>query len=388
MPYVTVYKHPKEHELTWDEVFNNIVSRDRTMDDSDRSGTITRLVKSFSGALNFREIISAFQNFNEKYASIDDVTKLYQSFQIPKKTGGFRQIDAPTGTLKMAQRELAEILAKDCHLLYHTAAFAYVPGRNIVAACRCHARAQSNWFLKTDLSGFFPSTTPEFVMRMLNQIYPMSEILKLPEGKEAVEKALSIGFLNGSLPQGSPLSPMLTNIIMIPIDHAIMNYCYKHCLIYTRYADDMHISGKEKFPYRRVISDLENIFRQFGAPYRIKPEKTHFGSVRGKNWMLGLMLNGQYNVTVGYRNKKTFRAKCANFILDEQSGKPWNKEKTNRLMGLVAYYKMVEESYFSELINRMNKKWNIDFMVMLRRKDFELDDDFVWRLLENRNFPW
>jgi hypothetical protein len=133
--------------------------------------------------------------------------------------------------------------------------------------------------LKIDFSNFFGSTTKDFAMKQLQNIFPMSEIMRWDEGREAVSKALDLAFLHGGLPQGTPISPMLTNIIMIPIDFQLsrmLNTSSPH-MVYTRYADDILISSRYDFKYTDIIDKIKNALKSFDAPFIIKPEKRDMG---------------------------------------------------------------------------------------------------------------
>ena len=58
----------------------------------------------------------------------------------------------------------------------------------------------------------------EWVLHMFSMVFPFSEVMKDEKGKAELTKALELGFLDGGLPQGTPLSPTVTNIMMIPVD--------------------------------------------------------------------------------------------------------------------------------------------------------------------------
>jgi retron-type reverse transcriptase len=165
--------------------------------------------------------------------------------------------------------------------LYHTTAFAYVRGRSTIDAIKRHHYNESKWFLKLDFSNFFGSTTPEFVLEMLSLIFPFSEITKKREGVIALKKALSLCFLNNGLPQGTPISPFITNIMMLPIDHKLSNSLRNfdsRRFVYTRYADDLLISCKIDFDKESVQKFVNDTLSEFKAPFTIKPEKTRYGS--------------------------------------------------------------------------------------------------------------
>lgn len=375
MIYVTKMQVRKPYQVSWEDVLFDEVNIEKLLASTANervTATYTRKMwptKELLDKTPVNHYIRLLENFNRTYEELfkQDRKTLYHHFEIPKKTGGWRPIDAPEAHLQLALRELARILTKEMHVLYHTSAFAYVPGRSTVQCMQKHQANNSKWFLKTDFSGFFPKTTLEFTMKMLEKIYPTSEICKVPEGREALEKALSLGFLNGGLPQGTALSPVLTNMFMIPIDHALFNYFANAKIVYTRYADDMFISAQEKFPWEKAVKHIREVLAEFDAPYLLKDEKTRFGSSAGSNWNLGLMLNKDNDITVGYRTKKYFKAALTNLILDTKHGKPWDVGDVFELNGKLSYYKMVEPQYFANLVKRSEEKWKVSFVDILKQ---------------------
>ena len=371
MYYITIRQHQKPVQLKFEDVLFGKVTANMLNSESDRTGTITRAVneipQDYRDKVNVPYIVNWLKQFNERNARLFEADResLYRHYKIPKKTGGWRPIDEPCPELQNALGELASFLQNECGVLYHTAAFAYIKDRCIVDAVRKHADFKSNWFLKTDVSGFFPSTTLEFTMRMISMVFPLCLIVETEEGKEALTKAISLGFLNDGLPQGTKLSTFITTALMIPIDHKLFGEFAGRKMVYTRYADDMHISAQENFPYKKMVQLIQDTFAQFGAPYRIKPEKTHYGNVNGSNWLLGLMCNGNHEITVGYRTKKYAKAAICNFVLDTLNGKPLDLDDVQHLSGQLSYYRMIEKDYFNKIIQRANEKWhtNVDELI-------------------------
>lgn len=376
MIYITTMQHRKPRQITWEDVIaDKMVFNDFANDKSNSTATITRkyegtedILKEAVRMINVDGMINWLKRFNQQNEELfkADRKSLYNSFKIPKATGGFRQIDAPCDKLQDALRTLVNFIRDDCCVLYHTSAFAYVTGRSIVDCLRKHQKNESNWYLKTDFSGFFPNTTIDFTMKMLKMVFPLSEICKSIEGETELTKAISLGFLNGGLPQGTVLSPMLTNCFMIPIDHKLFNeFAHRH-IVYTRYADDMHISAQENFPYKEAIKMIQGVLKEFDAPWILKPEKTHYGNRKGRNWTLGLMVNANNDITVGYRNKKYFKAALCSFILDTKKHNYWDIADVNHLRGQLSYYTMVEPDYFNKIIEQQNSKWNVDVKEMFK----------------------
>lgn len=368
MPYITV-PITKTYQISFDDILYGISQEEYEKKTSNTFDTRTAYrVKTPDRLLNnidFPAMIVALESFNEKYRQLiatEDKSTLYHSFKIPKRSGGLRQIDAPIDDLMQALRELKFIFEKKLFASYHTCAFAYVRGRSTIDAVKRHQRNNSKWFLKLDYHNFFGSTTPEFVMNMLSQIFPYNEVLKSQRGKDALDKALSLCFLNGGLPQGTPISPTITNLMMIPIDHAIAKYAREHSphLTYTRYADDILLSSDLKFSWNNVQNDIIEIVNKFNAPFSLNTAKTRFGSSAGRNWNLGVMLNKDNQITVGHNKKKVFKAMLFQFCSDYKNGNPWSVDDVQHLQGLKSYYEMVEGDTIKTIIKTYSQKMNMD----------------------------
>lgn len=214
-------------------------------------------------------------------------------------------------------------------------------------------------------------------MGMLSVIYPFALIMQDPfGGHEALSDALKIAFLRNGLPQGSPLSPWLTNVMMIPFDHLLsrkIRHGFKmkdgitRDFTYTRYADDITISCYLSFDYMEMQDVIKNILAYIHAPFTLNEEKTHYGNRHSsKNWVLGLMWNQNNEITVGWRNIKTFKIMMSNYIRCKKENTPWTIEDVQELNGLISYYKMVEKDKIKALISKANNKYHVDVMAMIK----------------------
>lgn len=375
MPYITVRQTQRTHQVTFEDILFDRVPFKNNDARTSNGGTVTFLVDrqktidAHRRLVNIQDLIRSLNAFNEACAdliAVEDKSTLYRTFHIPKKSGGYRQINEPCPDLMNALRALVSLFEDRFNALYHTSAFAYVKGRCTIDAVRRHQKNRSRWFLKTDFSDFFGSTTQEFLYSMLSRIFPFSEVVQSRTGAEALRKALSICFLNGGLPQGSPASPMLTNLMMIPIDHTLCNELIRQGYIYTRYADDILISGRGSFDHQEMCRYIEGVLANFNAPFRIKPQKTRYGSSAGRNWNLGVMLNSQNEITIGRRNKEYLKAACNSYVNDKQKNTPWDYHDVNVLLGKISYYRMVEPDYIKGFIDHFNQKKGVNLMRMLR----------------------
>ena len=249
----------------------------------------------------------------------DDMSGFYRHTQIPKKGGdGWRPIDIPCKELSDAQRELQAILKSMMLADHHNAAHAYIEKRSTYTANEVHTKGHmytiyvkneqgdsvathaiypNNFAAEFDFHGFFPSSTFEFVTNMFSVVYPFALIWEKQEGKDVLTQALKICFLNNGLPQGTPISPWISNVMMIPFDHILskslrkrqMNNGQELQFTYTRYADDIKISCYKSFDYREIESLIKSVLTQVGATFTLNEAKTRYGNRNSSSsWWLGL----------------------------------------------------------------------------------------------------
>lgn len=374
MYYITVKQPPMYHQMSLEEFLFNVEVKPLVLNPNmtnTRTYETEEISDRFLRTISLNRLIRKLRNFNNTYGALKerDRHELYREFYIPKKSGGLRKINAPEPELMDALRALKTIFELDFGALYHTSAFAYIKHRSTLDAIKRHQTNESKWFGKYDLSNFFGSTTPEFVMKMFSMVFPFSEVIKTDEGRRELENALELAFLDGGLPQGTPVSPLITNIMMIPIDFELARGLreYNHQrFVYTRYADDFLISSKYSFSFREIESYLVGVLRDFGAPFTIKPEKTRYGSSSGANWNLGVMLNKDNEITVGHKKKRQFQAMLTSYVKDRANGKPWDKNEIQIMEGHRNYYRMVEKDTIDAMVKHLGEKLNVDIVSLIK----------------------
>ena len=374
MIYITVRQSPMYHQMTLEEFLFETETQPSLMNDNTtntRTYEVESLSRHFLSKLHLDHLIGKLTTFNQETANLREVPRhdLYHTFYIPKKSGGLRKIDAPNPELMDTLRKLKTIFEDDFNALYHTSAFAYVRKRSTVDAVKRHQYNESKWFGKYDLSNFFGSTSPEFVEKMFSMIFPFSEVMKNPEGKEQLTTALSLAFLDGGLPQGTPISPIITNLMMIPIDFTLskkLRQFEKQKFIYTRYADDFLISSRYDFDFKKIENLIVDTLRSFNAPFSIKSSKTRYGSSSGSNWNLGVMLNRENKLTIGYKKKRQFQAMLASYVMDKQNGVNWDLNDVQVLEGYRNYYRMIEGDTIDKIVEHIGKKFKVNIVRMIK----------------------
>jgi len=364
MPYITIKQPPKFYQMTFEDIMAGIDDLSKYVMPNvtnTRTYWVDRPNAELLEKTNVSRMVELLNAFNQSKEAlfVQNRASLYHTFHIPKSSGGLRRIDAPLPELMNALRELKTIFETQMFALYHTTAFAYVRGRSTIDAVKRHQRNESKWFLKLDFADFFGSTTPIFVLEMLSLMFPFSEIVKTQYGRGELEKALSLCFLNNGLPQGTPISPFLTNTMMVAVDHKISNSLRNfdnRRFVYTRYADDLLISCKIDFDKDLVQKLVIDTLAEFNAPFSIKREKTRYGSSAGRNWNLGLMLNSDNQITIGHKRKKEFKAMLDNYMRDRLTENRWGLHDIQVLGGLISYYRGVEKDYIDHVISKCGEK--------------------------------
>ncbi len=274
-----------------------------------------------------------------------DFSDRYETFTIPKASGGVREITAPLPALRDAQRQVLKIITKQCKFLPHNAAHGFTKNRNPKTALQVHQANKSKWFLKMDIKDFFPSCTGSALQKALRETYPFYQL-----NSTARIMLVNLATKNERLPQGSPLSPLFANMIMLPVDIALTEYCKENKLIYTRYADDIMISSREHFNPGRTIIDVQTVLEQHG--FNLNHDKSRYGSSAGRNWNLGLMYNEAGDITVGHQKKKLVKNMVHNFTTKPEEQTQENKYK---LLGIVGYCAYIEPDYFKPYLSRIQQ---------------------------------
>ena len=173
----------------------------------------------------------------EKPAVPDLNDPLYQIFRIPKKTGGFRIIEAPREDLKLKQRTALQTLQFTLRVSPFSHAFHFK--RSIATMAEHHVGKP--YVLAFDLSDFFPSVTEELFRKNIEDHYGAKK--GKVKRKRDIEANLGIcfhDFQDGKgvrLPQGAPTSPLVANALLYRFDWRCAWFAFGKQVEYSRYAD-------------------------------------------------------------------------------------------------------------------------------------------------------
>ena len=373
LTYVAASNEAAKTQLSFDDLFNpdGTLKSLENIPVYDKDVTYThRTIKTNAIRPEYLEYINRKNTvFNARFATRlaayrgQNMQQHYETFTIPKHSGGWRTINAPKEELKELQRDIKDYL-ENAGVNPHTAAYAYVKHRSAKDAVIRHQRTEHTCYLKLDFSDFFGSCNKQTIMRSLTQI-PFFACMSI----QTLNDMLHVAMLNNGLPQGTPLSPWLTNQIMLPYDFEIAKTCNSRAITYTRYADDMLFSADNKTALQAAIRVVREIIA--GTNLKINNDKTRISTIYGKNWNLGLMTNKDNEITVGWRNKERARATIHNFILAPNSIAP---QQASEILGKWQYYHQIEPEYFDNLLNKYSTQagYNVKDALIKRIKGLEV----------------
>jgi RNA-directed DNA polymerase len=197
----------------------------------------------------------------------------YRSFKIKKRSGGNRDIDVPFPALLECQYWIYENILSKIKLNY--CAHGFAKKKSIVTNAKIHLNQSE--LLKIDLEEFFPSISKNRIIAMFYRFgYP----------SEVAFSLASFCCLNECLPQGAPTSPVISNIIAMKLDNRILAFAKKFKLKYTRYADDLAISG-DQLP-AKFIDYITKIIEDEG--FKVNTSKTQLHKKKGKRILTGISI--------------------------------------------------------------------------------------------------
>lgn len=234
------------------------------------------------------------------YANPTLCKKRYTSFTIKKKSGTNRTIHAPVKGLKSILRALNFVL--QCMYQPHEAAKGFVLDSSIVDNAKMHVG--KHYVLNLDLKDFFYSFDRNRV-----KIGFMYEPFNLNGDREPLAFLLASlcthpleidGKLKNVLPQGSPTSPTLTNILCKKLDHRLNGLAKRFGITYTRYADDITFSSTHNVFADEVFNkELRRIIEE-DQKLMINPGKTRLQKAGYRQEATGLIVNDKVNVRRRY----------------------------------------------------------------------------------------
>lgn len=250
----------------------------------------------------------------------------YQRFEIPKKTGGSRLISAPMPRLKRLQYWILDHLL--LRLPVSEQAHGFVSGRSILTNAQPHLNQAV--VLNLDLQDFFPSIGYPRVKGLWLKLGYNDEVATLLS-LLCTEAECSEVELDGQryfiqaplrrLPQGSPCSPAISNLICRHLDARLQGLARKRGFVYTRYADDLTFSSPQTDQITALLHGIHEIVTSEG--FVLHPQKTRIMRRGSRQEVTGLVVNER--LSIPRRERKRFRALLYQIKRDGLGSQHWQQ---------------------------------------------------------------
>jgi RNA-directed DNA polymerase len=183
--------------------------------------------------------------------------------EIPKLGGGVRILGIPTVIDRMIQQAINQVLSPIYEPTFSEMSYGFRPGhkaQDAVIQARDHIRTGVRWVVDMDLSKFFDEVPHERLLSKLRKKISDKRVIHL------IDRYLRAGMLSDGLeekrskgtPQGSPLSPLLSNIVLDELDKELEKRGHK----FVRYADDFQIYVGSERTAKRVMLSLTNFIER------------------------------------------------------------------------------------------------------------------------------
>jgi len=194
--------------------------------------------------------------------------------EIPKPTGGVRKLGIPTAVDRVVQQAILQVLQSKWDPTFSENSFGFRPGRSAhqaIEAAQNNIEEGYDIVVDIDLEKFFDRVNHDALMGRIRRKVKDKRLLK------TLRSFLNTGFMDGNTliesdegtPQGGPLSPLLSNIMLDDLDKELE----KRGLRFCRYADDCNIYVRSPRAGKRIMKSIE-LFISKKLKLRINREKS------------------------------------------------------------------------------------------------------------------
>lgn len=234
----------------------------------------------------------------------------YEDIELKKRDGSARYISAPNETFKSLHEDFYKRFLEETEL-FHASAFAYIKGRSAVQCARKHENAE--WLVKVDITDFFHTIDERMVYREFRRrgvskfnSFVLSRFLtrepsrfkgSLPAKYRRHQSNPGFKLFDvetrkiGFLPQGSPVSGALSNLIFFDADNRLEEIAAHYGMAYSRYSDDLIFSSTSKFERTeatKLLIAVTRVLRKQG--FQINSQKTRIIPPGARKQVLGVLV--------------------------------------------------------------------------------------------------
>lgn len=213
-----------------------------------------------------------------------------RAVEIPKNSGGVRMLGIPTVIDRMIQQAIGQRMGPSFEEGFSAHSYGFRPGRSAhdaVRAAREHVVAGKKWVVDIDLKSFFDQVDHDKLMAMVARKVRDKRLLRLIGDylRAPMQKADgSRSARRAGTPQGGPLSPLLANIYLDPLDKELES----RKVAFVRYADDIAIFASSQRAAERILESVIQWLKK-ELKLEVNREKSGTGPSEGSG-LLGFRL--------------------------------------------------------------------------------------------------
>jgi RNA-directed DNA polymerase len=291
------------------------------------------------------------QAFNAVFHNKESFTD-FCSFDLSDKIEVFhhreREIYRVSKKLKDYLRFLDKVVLR--HIANNEdAVHSYIKGKSVLTAVKVHANNRA--FFLTDIKSFFSKISEEDVRRVLIRD---KHLIPIADWDAYIPHFAKIMTCGGSIPVGFPTSPKLSNSFLFEFDNSLHEFSRSRELTYTRYSDDIIISGADRDSLLDLRDIIQDMLHQYSSDKLfLNVEKTRITHIGNKVKILGLVITPGGRVTVDIKYKRTLECLLHFYATDkDQYNSLLNKTfggKEHSLFGMLNYVKSVDPIYLEKL---------------------------------------
>ena len=261
----------------------------------------------------------------------------YSCFSITKRSGGERRVHAPTNWLKSLQRKLVDNYA--VLIEPHPASHGFEKNRSILTNARAHGGKK--YVVRIDIKDAFTSNS-----RLMLEGTLRRDLNDLGLSDWAIRLLVELFTYRGGLPTGAPSSPFLLNRVLAEFDKNMEKISDEAGCTYSRYADDIIISGDHSPCLIGAATSLLNL-----VGYRVNRKKTRVCGTGSRQMVTGLVANFRPNLPREQRRR--LRAMLHSLRVGKEGS--WNRSPITpeRLKGLFAYCWMIDPETAQRLFGNL-----------------------------------
>lgn len=262
--------------------------------------------------------------------------------EIPKPDGGVRQLGIPTVLDRLIQQAIAQVLTPLFEVVFSPHSYGFRPGRSAhqaVQQAQAYIAEGNEWVVDIDIEKFFDRVNHDMLMARVARVVKDKRVLKL------IRAYLNSGvMINGVVmeteegtPQGGPLSPLLSNIMLDDLDKELEKRGHK----FVRYADDCNIYVKTPRAGERVLEGVKQYLEK-KLKLKVNPKKSKVEKATQAKF-LGFSFwkrKREVYVRIANRTKERFMEKMRSLTRRTRSGTLedilWEVNQYTR--GWIAYF--------------------------------------------------